>query len=413
MGKKIKVLSFITEIRKNSWLYKLHKYLNDSNEIHSKIICIKNNTEDKNIYSIKNNIKYSFKSKFNYIAEKILLINIEKDIPFSSAFFGYEIKKNNAIKQLINSSDILFINWINRNFLKLNDILWLNRKKMIWRFYDSWSFTGGCHVRMGCEKYLTKCNECPYNIVDNYINVANKIFERKMKLFKDESFNIIVPSTYIKEKATKSPIFKNSEFEIINNGISNIHVRDKNKLRKKYGLKNNKKYILFGATNINLRYKGFDYLKRALEYLDCRKDNVELITFGNNNTEYDTSYNTNNYGYIKSKDKLFDLYALADVFVGPSLEESFGNVFLESLSCGTPCVIFENNGGATDIIEHKYNGYIAKYKDPKDLANGINYVLNTKKSLSENCFKKVKNDFLLENIGNQYINYFKKIYKNG
>jgi glycosyltransferase involved in cell wall biosynthesis len=46
----------------------------------------------------------------------------------------------------------------------------------------------------------------------------------------------------------------------------------------------------------------------------------------------------------------------------------------ESLCCGTPVVGF-NIGGIPDMIRHKENGYLAKYKDAADIAEGIKYCL--------------------------------------
>ena len=46
---------------------------------------------------------------------------------------------------------------------------------------------------------------------------------------------------------------------------------------------------------------------------------------------------------------------------------------MEAMACGTPCVGF-NIGGIPDQIRHKANGYLAKFKDANDLANGIKYV---------------------------------------
>lgn len=39
---------------------------------------------------------------------------------------------------------------------------------------------------------------------------------------------------------------------------------------------------------------------------------------------------------------------------------------MESMCCGTPVVGF-NVGGIPDMISHKENGYLAKYKDSEDL----------------------------------------------
>ena len=71
------------------------------------------------------------------------------------------------------------------------------------------------------------------------------------------------------------------------------------------------------------------------------------------------------------------VYNASDVFVAPSLAESFGYVILESLACGTPVAGF-NVGGIPDLIKHKGNGYLARYKDADDLATGIQYCLENR-----------------------------------
>lgn len=42
---------------------------------------------------------------------------------------------------------------------------------------------------------------------------------------------------------------------------------------------------------------------------------------------------------------------------------------MEATACGTPCVGF-NIGGMSDMIEHKYTGYLANPFDPNELASG-------------------------------------------
>ena len=59
----------------------------------------------------------------------------------------------------------------------------------------------------------------------------------------------------------------------------------------------------------------------------------------------------------------------------PSLIEAFGQVALEAASCNVPTVIFGDTG-VEDIIDHKINGYIAKYKSSDDLYEGINILSN-------------------------------------
>ncbi|MEN9520966.1 MAG: hypothetical protein RLZZ381_3554, partial [Cyanobacteriota bacterium] len=68
------------------------------------------------------------------------------------------------------------------------------------------------------------------------------------------------------------------------------------------------------------------------------------------------------------------LYAAADVFVAPSLQDNLPNTVLEALFCATPCAAFKI-GGMPDLIEHQQNGYLAQPEQPQDLAQGIDWIL--------------------------------------
>jgi glycosyltransferase involved in cell wall biosynthesis len=106
------------------------------------------------------------------------------------------------------------------------------------------------------------------------------------------------------------------------------------------------------------------------------------------------------------------LYNAADLFVIPSLEENLPNTIMESMSCGTPCVGF-NVGGIPEMIDHKQNGYVAEYKNPKDLAEGINWVLNKANynNLSSNARKKVESTYSEVIVAKQYIELYESLIK--
>ena len=85
-------------------------------------------------------------------------------------------------------------------------------------------------------------------------------------------------------------------------------------------------------------------------------------------------FKTNFLGYLSDKYSTSLVYNAADVFIAPSVVEAFGYVIMESLYCGTPVVAFDV-GGIPDMIKHKENGYIAKYKDANDVCEGIKFCL--------------------------------------
>lgn len=82
-------------------------------------------------------------------------------------------------------------------------------------------------------------------------------------------------------------------------------------------------------------------------------------------------------GYLFDEYSTMLVYNAADVFIVPSIADNQPTTVQESLCCGTPVVGFDV-GGIPDMIKHKENGYLAKYKDPVDLALGIQYCLAEK-----------------------------------
>jgi glycosyltransferase involved in cell wall biosynthesis len=69
------------------------------------------------------------------------------------------------------------------------------------------------------------------------------------------------------------------------------------------------------------------------------------------------------------------LYASADIFLFPSVSEAYGNVVVEAMASGLPCVI-ANGGGSKDFIERGINGFACNPYVAEDYANKIELLLN-------------------------------------
>ena len=63
-------------------------------------------------------------------------------------------------------------------------------------------------------------------------------------------------------------------------------------------------------------------------------------------------------------------FASADVFVFPSTTDTFGNVILEALASGIPCVV-SDQGGPKDLIVHGTTGFITRALDAEDFARHV------------------------------------------
>jgi glycosyltransferase involved in cell wall biosynthesis len=62
-------------------------------------------------------------------------------------------------------------------------------------------------------------------------------------------------------------------------------------------------------------------------------------------------------------EQLATLYASADLLLFPSLTETFGNVTLEALSCGTPVLAFDC-AAAGEFINDRKNGWLVPSDEP-------------------------------------------------
>lgn len=315
---------------------------------------------------------------------------------------------------LVKTADIVVIHWCN-SFLSYASIqkLLKSGKKIVFFMHDTWLFTGGCHVNLECDKYKNGCGNCPFIKGNNPKDLSFKNFREKDKLLSRYSLHVLGPSQWMVDCASKSSITKDKQLKYLPNCIDgNVFKPSETRkaLREKYGIPLDKKVVLFGAAfngtqNTN---KGFQYLLDSLNYLP--KEEYYLLVFGNCEKE-DVSWEQEYQllGYIHSESQMAEVYNLADVYVTPSLQESFGFTVCEAMACETPVVAFPV-GGIKDQIFHKKNSYLADYKDAKDIAEGIKFCTNEDNApiLSKEAGISAKR-FYASDVSKQYKEFFESL----
>jgi glycosyltransferase involved in cell wall biosynthesis len=396
--------------------YRLHTKMR-SQGFDSKMLVLMKTKNDQDIVRVSNFSRY-FISKIGLFLDKALNRKMKKEMgAFSFSIFGLNIINHN----LVEWADVIYLHWINNGFLSIGSIEALAKtgKKILFFAHDMWSFTGGCHLSFGCEKYKTECKDCHFYYKKTCFDMVKYIFRKKKRLFsKYNNIQLLVPSTLFYRMVTSSLMFSKENIYHVPNLIDESKFRhlQEQEIENYYDIPKTKHIILYGAVGgKNNVYKGWDYFVEAINNIpESIKEKVVVVLFGYDFTDKELKelpFNAFSTGLIFDEERMINLYNYADVYVFPSLYESFGLTIYEAMACGTPVVAF-NVGAVSDIVVHLTNGYIAEYKNSFDLAKGIISLLSDDKSeeMSYKARKAIEEKFCSDGILEKHKAIFGKQY---
>lgn len=115
--------------------------------------------------------------------------------------------------------------------------------------------------------------------------------------------------------------------------------------------------------------------------------------------------------FLGKQENLAELYAISDLKLLLSQQESFGLVLLEAMACGVPC-IGSNVGGIPEVIEHGVDGYIVELGDTDAVAEYATHLLQDEEQLlrfREAAILAVGDKFHSSKIVEQYENLYEKV----
>lgn len=218
----------------------------------------------------------------------------------------------------------------------------------------------------------------------------NKKFKQKIEIESNKKelkavlkgIKIVTVSKNLKKQLEK--IVKTNKIKVIYPGID--------RERFKPGIDRENKIVFVGRIskekNISELIKIFLKLKVSAK--------LEIIGNGPDFKIHSKKFkNNSNIIFLGEKNNPEKYLSTSKVFFLPSIYESFGNVLLESMASGTPCIAFKPSKkyetASDEIIVNGENGYLVKSES--DAIKKIELILNNSKiweKLSKNSIKTAK-----------------------
>ena len=280
------------------------------------------------------------------------------------------------------------------NYIKEKNI------KVIWTLHDAWTLTGRCAIPGDCENFLTGCQTClnkgnyPFAILHN----EKEMFSVRKELFTSlEDVTLVAPSEYLMGYVKQTHMNKYNN-TVINNGIDlNKFFFEENSLKEELGLKDKK--ILLSVMLPISTHKGIEYINKLADELD---DKYQILLVGSNPDNFELNSKIKHIPFVE-QDKLHLCYSIADLFINPTLSDTYPTVDMEAIASGLQILSFDT-GGSKEIVTNDV-GRIVPRKDYDSFKNSIEDMVNH--PLPKKNFLKRREDFSKERMIDKYLKLYK------
>ncbi|GAB5046707.1 glycosyltransferase family 4 protein [Thermodesulfovibrio sp. TK110] len=251
----------------------------------------------------------------------------------------------------------------------------------------------GCHKRW---LELRSCFESKLKKFSFKLNPLHRYYLRLERQIFEKTPLIIANSHMVKNEIINYYGIPSSKIIVIYNGVDTEKFSPENRkkhsqLRQTLKLPTDRKIILFVGSGF--RRKGLITLLKAMAILKYKQYLLLIIGKGDIKKYMKISKNLgieDKVFFMGARKDIESFYAMADLFVLPTIYDPFSNATLEAMASGIPVITTINNG-VSEIIEEGKEGFTIK--DPfahEELADKINIAMENTEKMGEFARKKAK-----------------------
>lgn len=315
--------------------------------------------------------------------------------------------------------DILHCHNLHGGYFDLRALPKLSRQiPTILTLHDAWLLSGHCAHSFDCVRWKTGCGNCPdLTIFPKAFRDATAYnWQRKAEIYKKCRLNIVTPSQWLMNKLNQSMV-KNGMIKsrVIPNGVdlSIFNLGEKSVAREELKVPLDKKILLFAANSVQKdQWKDYQTLRTSLMDIGKRRADVYCIALGGRvRSEFINNIKIHFIPYQRNPEILVRYYRAADIYIHPARADTFPNMVLEAMACGTP-VVASAIGGIPEQVVDGRTGFLVPVGNASEMAGRINELLDDDKSrlrMGQEAAKDVKRRFGREKMVQEYLTFYNMI----
>ena len=263
-----------------------------------------------------------------------------------------------------------------RRFFSLLHLPRLAREKSVaWTIHDPWLTTGHCVHPLDCERWRNGCGQCP-DLTSAFAILADQTalnWRIKQWALAHSQITLVFASRWMQQRAASSPILGHLPSEVIPFGIDPdlFSPGDRLAARAALGIPPDVDVLCFRAVETHGAFKGTQYVEQALANYRPRRPTWLITTDEIGGLKsLRGRYQFLELGWVPDRHQVVQALQAADLFLMPSIAESFGMMAVESMACGVPVVCFKDTA-LPDVIGAPTTGVAVDYRDSNALLRAI------------------------------------------
>lgn len=289
------------------------------------------------------------------------------------------------------------------NYLSRKDI------PVVWTFHDCWPFTGHCcyYTSGDCDKWKEGCHWCPLKTsypASLFADRSEKNYRDKKRSFTSlKNLTIVCVSKWLTAQIRQS-FFSRYPTRTLYNGLDTHVFSPQPGMKETHPCE--KQFVILGVANIWDARKGLRDFLRLSEYL-LPDETIWLVGLSASQLR-GLPENIRGMGRTENRTQLARLYALADVYINFSDQETFGLTIAESLACGTPAVVYDAT--ACPEIVSPQTGFVVPAHDVAGAVEAMRTIkANGKAAYTRACRQRATELFDKDHRYRDYIELYREL----